>query len=98
MAHEGERLGRPSTWTAHRKQDAAGGNPSTWQSVGIRTPACRTAWRIVVPSSTVTVTPGERDPATLTVPITIHAERIKRDRYTASVGYGTDTGPRGQFV
>jgi translocation and assembly module TamA len=47
--------------------------------------------------STVTVTPGERDPTTLTVPITIHAERIKRDRYTASVGYGTDTGPRGQF-
>jgi translocation and assembly module TamA len=47
--------------------------------------------------STVTVTPGERDPATLTVPITIRAERIKRDRYTASVGYGTDTGPRGQF-
>jgi translocation and assembly module TamA len=29
--------------------------------------------------SKVTVTPGERDPATLTVPVTIHAERIKRD-------------------
>jgi translocation and assembly module TamA len=47
--------------------------------------------------SNVTVTPGERDPATLTVPVTIRAERIKRDRYSASLGYGTDTGPRGQF-
>ena len=48
--------------------------------------------------SSVTITPGERDPATLTVPITIHADRIKRDRYAASVGFGTDTGPRGQFT
>jgi translocation and assembly module TamA len=48
--------------------------------------------------SSVTVTPGERDPATLTVPVTIHAERIKRDRYAASAGFGTDTGPRGQFT
>ena len=48
--------------------------------------------------SSVTITPGERDPATLTVPITIHAQRIKRDRYAASVGFGTDTGPRGQFA
>jgi translocation and assembly module TamA len=48
--------------------------------------------------STVTVTPGERDPATLTVPVTIRAERIKRDRYAASAGFGTDTGPRGQFT
>jgi translocation and assembly module TamA len=47
--------------------------------------------------STVTVTPGERDPATLTVPVTIRADRIKRDRYSASAGYGTDTGPRGRF-
>ena len=47
--------------------------------------------------STVAVTPGERDPETLTVPVTIHAERIKRDRYAASAGFGTDTGPRGQF-
>jgi translocation and assembly module TamA len=47
--------------------------------------------------SNVTVTPGERDPATLTVPITIRADRIKRDRYSASAGFGTDTGPRGQF-
>ena len=48
--------------------------------------------------STVTVTPGERDPATLTIPVTIHASRIKRDRYSASAGFGTDTGPRGQFT
>ena len=48
--------------------------------------------------SSVSVTPGERDPQTLTVPVTIHAERIKRDRYSASVGFGTDTGPRGQFA
>jgi translocation and assembly module TamA len=48
--------------------------------------------------STVTVTPGERDPATLTIPVTIHAETIKRDRYAASAGFGTDTGPRGQFA
>jgi translocation and assembly module TamA len=48
--------------------------------------------------STVSVTPGERDPQTLTVPVTIHAERIKRDRYAASAGFGTDTGPRGQFA
>ncbi|MFO1394807.1 MAG: autotransporter assembly complex family protein [Steroidobacteraceae bacterium] len=48
--------------------------------------------------SSVTVTPGPRDPETLTVPITIRAERIKRDRYAASVGFGTDTGPRGQFA
>ena len=48
--------------------------------------------------STVTVTPGERDPATLTIPVTIHAERIKRDRYAANAGFGTDTGPRGQVT
>jgi len=47
--------------------------------------------------SSVTVTPGERDPATLTVPVTIRAERIKPDRYGVSAGFGTDTGPRGQF-
>jgi translocation and assembly module TamA len=47
--------------------------------------------------SNVTVTPGERDPATLTVPVTIRAERIKPDRYSVNAGFGTDTGPRGQF-
>ena len=48
--------------------------------------------------SSVVVTPGERDPATLTVPVTIHVEPIKRDRYAVSAGYGTDTGIRGQFT
>jgi len=48
--------------------------------------------------STVSVTPGDRDPATLTVPVTIRGERIKRDRYAISFGYGTDTGVRGQFT
>lgn len=47
--------------------------------------------------STVNVTPGERDPVTLTVPVTIRAERIKRNRYGVSLGYGTDTGFRGKF-
>jgi translocation and assembly module TamA len=48
--------------------------------------------------ASVSVTAGERDPATLTVPITIRGERIKRDRYAVSAGYGTDTGLRGQFT
>ena len=48
--------------------------------------------------STVSVTPGERDPATLTVPVSIRGEKIKRDRYAVSAGYGTDTGVRGQFT
>jgi translocation and assembly module TamA len=48
--------------------------------------------------STVTVTPGERDPETLTVPVTIRAEPIKRHRYSVSVGYGTDTEVRGRFA
>lgn len=47
--------------------------------------------------SQVSVTPGDRDPATLKVPVTIRGEKIKRDRYAVSAGYGTDTGPRGQF-
>jgi translocation and assembly module TamA len=48
--------------------------------------------------STVRITAGERDPATLTVPITIEAEPIKRDRYSVSLGYGTDTDVRGRFA
>lgn len=48
--------------------------------------------------SAVSVTPGDRDTATLTVPVRIHAERIKRNRYAVNVGYGTDTGARGQFA
>ena len=46
----------------------------------------------------VSVSPGERDPATLTVPVTIHAEPIKRNRYAVSAGYGTDTGLRGKLT
>jgi translocation and assembly module TamA len=48
--------------------------------------------------ATVSITPGTRDPATLTVPMTIRAEPIKRDRYSASFGYGTDTEIRGKFA
>jgi translocation and assembly module TamA len=47
--------------------------------------------------STVVVTPGERDKATLTVPVHVHVEQIKRNRYAVNAGYGTDTGIRGQF-
>ncbi len=48
--------------------------------------------------SSVVVTPGERDPVTLTVPVRVHVERIKRNRYAVNAGYGTDTGLRGQFT
>ncbi len=48
--------------------------------------------------STVVVSPGERDRENLTVPIRIHVEPIKRNRYGINVGYGTDTGIRGQFT
>jgi translocation and assembly module TamA len=48
--------------------------------------------------SSVVVSAGERDSETLTVPVRIHAEPIKRDRYAVNVGYGTDTGARGQFA
>jgi translocation and assembly module TamA len=48
--------------------------------------------------STVTVTPGERDPQTLTVPVTIRGDAIKRNRYSVSLGYGTDTEVRGRFA
>lgn len=48
--------------------------------------------------SSVVVTPGERDPQTLTVPVRIHAEPVKRNRYGLNAGYGTDTGVRGQFT
>jgi translocation and assembly module TamA len=46
----------------------------------------------------VAVTAGDRDPATLTVPVRISATPIKRNRYAVNVGYGTDTGARGQFT
>ena len=48
--------------------------------------------------SNVTTAPGQRDPETLTVPVTIRGEPIKRDRYTVSLGYGTDTDVRGRFA
>lgn len=48
--------------------------------------------------STVSVLPGDRDPATLTVPVTIRGEPIKRDRYSVALGYGTDTQVRGKFT
>jgi translocation and assembly module TamA len=48
--------------------------------------------------SAVTVTPGDRDTANLTVPVRITAEPVKKHRYAVSGGYGTDTGIRGQFT
>lgn len=48
--------------------------------------------------STVSVIPGDRDPKTLTVPVTVRGEPIKRDRYSVSAGYGTDTAVRGKFT
>ncbi|MEY2919225.1 MAG: hypothetical protein RL261_530, partial [Pseudomonadota bacterium] len=48
--------------------------------------------------STVVISPGERDRENLTVPIKIHVEPIKRNRYGINAGYGTDTGIRGQFT
>ncbi len=48
--------------------------------------------------SAVRVVPGRRDPGTLTVPVTIDADRNRRDRFTVSLGYGTDTEIRGRFA
>ena len=48
--------------------------------------------------SSVTVSPGERDPNTLTVPVNIKTEPVKKHHYAVSGGYGTDTGVRGQFT
>jgi len=44
--------------------------------------------------SSVEVLPGDRDPATHTVPITITTVRARRT-YSLGAGYGTDTGVRG---
>lgn len=44
--------------------------------------------------SVVEVTPGARDPGTLTVPMSIRAQPNRRNRYTIGVGYGTDTKVR----
>ena len=48
--------------------------------------------------SSVVVTPGERDKTNLTVPVHVHVEQNKRNRYAVNAGYGTDTGIRGQFT
>ena len=48
--------------------------------------------------SAVRVVPGQRDPETLTVPVTIDADRNRRNRFTVSMGYGTDTELRGRFA
>jgi translocation and assembly module TamA len=45
--------------------------------------------------SVVEVAPGERDRDTLTVPMHIRAEPVRRDRYSIGFGYGTDTKWRG---
>jgi len=46
--------------------------------------------------SSVEVLPGDRDPVTHTVPITITTARARRT-YSLGAGYGTDTGVRGTF-
>jgi translocation and assembly module TamA len=48
--------------------------------------------------STVEITPGQRDPETLTVPVSIRAEPSKRNKYTVGIGYGTDTRVRGTIA
>jgi translocation and assembly module TamA len=42
----------------------------------------------------VEVLPGDRDPATRTVPVKITTTENERNRYTIGVGYETDFGPR----
>jgi translocation and assembly module TamA len=44
--------------------------------------------------SAVEVLPGDRDPATRTVPVRVEATGNRRNRYTIGVGYETDYGPR----
>jgi translocation and assembly module TamA len=41
------------------------------------------------------VRPGEPDRENYVVPITIHADPSRRNRYSIAGGYATDTGPRG---
>jgi translocation and assembly module TamA len=48
--------------------------------------------------SAVSVQPGDRNHDTLTVPVRVHGEPNKRNRYAVNFGYGTDTGIRGQFT
>jgi len=45
--------------------------------------------------STVEVLPGDRDNVEHVVPVSIRAERNRRNRYSFGVGYGTDTEARG---
>lgn len=45
----------------------------------------------------ISVRAGDRDPETLTVPVILQGEAIRRSRYTVSAGYSTDTGIRGRF-
>lgn len=46
----------------------------------------------------VEVLPGDRDPATRTVPVHIGARRNTLNKYTIGLGYETDFGPRVRFV
>jgi len=46
----------------------------------------------------VEVLPGNRDPATLTVPVRIAARRNQLNKYTIGLGYETDYGARVRFV
>jgi len=48
--------------------------------------------------SEVRVTPGRRDREAHTVPVTITVEPNRRNRYSVSAGYGTDTELRGRFA
>jgi translocation and assembly module TamA len=45
--------------------------------------------------STVEVLPGDPDRERYLVPVNIHADANRRDRYSFAVGYGTDTDVRG---
>jgi translocation and assembly module TamA len=46
----------------------------------------------------VEIIPGTRDTQTYTVPMTVRAQTGKRNKYTAAVGYGTDTRFRGTLA
>ncbi len=48
--------------------------------------------------SSVEIVPGNRDPETLTVPVSITAQSAARDRYSIGFGYGTDTRWRGTLT
>ncbi len=48
--------------------------------------------------ASVEIVPGNRDPETLTVPLSITAQTAARDRYSIGFGYGTDTRWRGTLT